>query len=230
MATCKYYLKENIVFLTLSAFSATVALYYVAFAPKGAMVLFLNHIATQALDGFFISISHSALGISLLLLSLILVIHKMRSAAAAITALAFAGSVSFVLKQFVFSGMLRPICFFEGTDLYLIEGFDYCCINSFPSGHTMSAFAFATIISVISGNKSVQSVMFFYALLVGISRMYLLQHFLEDVVAGAAIGIFCGHFALYLWTGTNKQWLNKSIQQWLQGYSARLPGRLCSKP
>jgi membrane-associated phospholipid phosphatase len=40
-------------------------------------------------------------------------------------------------------------------------------------------------------NQLMQIILAVLAALVGYSRMYLSQHFLEDVVAGACLGIFC---------------------------------------
>lgn len=65
--------------------------------------------------------------------------------------------------------------------------------TSFPSGHTMSAFALYTFLALtISYKRSWSLVLLLVAVLVGVSRIYLVQHFLEDVVTGAAIGAFIG--------------------------------------
>ena len=65
--------------------------------------------------------------------------------------------------------------------------------TSFPSGHTMSAFALYTFLALtISYKRSWSLVLLLMAVLVGVSRIYLVQHFLEDVVTGAAIGAFIG--------------------------------------
>lgn len=64
--------------------------------------------------------------------------------------------------------------------------------SSFPSGHTMSAFAIYTFISLSSSRVSIQFLFFVIALLVGFSRIYLVQHFFEDVYVGAIIGTFLG--------------------------------------
>lgn len=68
---------------------------------------------------------------------------------------------------------------------------------SFPSGHTQGYFINATTIAIEIGkrNKSnifkniLYSTLFVMGLLVMISRMYLGQHFLTDVIAGMLLGI-----------------------------------------
>ncbi len=60
--------------------------------------------------------------------------------------------------------------------------------TSFPSGHTLSAFALYGLLSYLVPNKW-QIPLLTIAVFVGVSRMYLGQHFLEDVLAGAVIGL-----------------------------------------
>lgn len=63
-------------------------------------------------------------------------------------------------------------------------------LNSFPSGHSVTSFALAYVLSRTYPNASP----LFYALatIVALSRVYLASHFLSDVVAGAAIGLLAG--------------------------------------
>lgn len=58
---------------------------------------------------------------------------------------------------------------------------------SFPSGHTMSSFAAATIISKM--NKKFGIAAFILAALIGFSRMYLYVHYPSDVLVGCILGI-----------------------------------------
>jgi hypothetical protein len=67
--------------------------------------------------------------------------------------------------------------------------------DSFPSGHTITAFSLAT---VIAGRESpwVGYVAYTCATLTGISRLTQHEHWLSDVVAGAALGIAIGKLEL----------------------------------
>ena len=63
-------------------------------------------------------------------------------------------------------------------------------LTSFPSGHTASAFAlFGLMAFQFSRNKVLQIVFFLTAFLVGVSRVYLTQHFPQDVLFGSGIGL-----------------------------------------
>ena len=64
--------------------------------------------------------------------------------------------------------------------------------NSFPSGHTCAAFAFAAAMWVATPNKKIRAAALIVAALMGLSRLYVGVHFPSDVVAGAVIGSLCG--------------------------------------
>lgn len=63
---------------------------------------------------------------------------------------------------------------------------------SFPSGHTTSAFATATALSLTYRKWYVTAPSFIYAGFVGYSRMRLGMHFPSDVLGGIVIGIGAG--------------------------------------
>lgn len=94
-----------------------------------------------------------------------------------------------ILKRIVATN--RPVLFFKAqySKIYLIKGVDMLETLSFPSGHTTSAFTAAVVLTYITPKKAWGLVYFVLAVLVGYSRMYLSEHFFEDVVAGSAIGV-----------------------------------------
>jgi undecaprenyl-diphosphatase len=61
---------------------------------------------------------------------------------------------------------------------------------SFPSGHTMSAFSIALVVSYFY--PSLEGTLFFLALSIAVSRIVLGMHFLSDVLAGAVLGVMLG--------------------------------------
>lgn len=73
--------------------------------------------------------------------------------------------------------------------LHQIAGVDILSWQSFPSGHTAAAFIGFGFLSMIGTNGWIQAFCGAAAILVGYSRMYLGQHYLRDVTAGAVVGL-----------------------------------------
>lgn len=69
---------------------------------------------------------------------------------------------------------------------------------SFPSGHTTTAFALATLLARRSPRHSLW--LFLLALLIGASRVYLGVHYPLDVIAGIVLGTGIGELAHRLLT------------------------------
>ncbi len=64
--------------------------------------------------------------------------------------------------------------------------------SSFPSGHTMEAFAMAAAISLLFARKKIIIPVYLWATLVAYSRIALGVHYPSDVLAGMVIGTFIG--------------------------------------
>jgi membrane-associated phospholipid phosphatase len=126
---------------------------------------------------------------------------------------------TYILKDFF--GHDRPSLFFRRLgqldELTLIEGVRLNGgTNSFPSGHTMSAFAIFTFLAFcwpMINKKLVGFLCFLVALMVGISRIYLVQHFLKDVYLGAIIGLFLSILWYYLASLPKRPWLDKRLER-----------------
>lgn len=65
---------------------------------------------------------------------------------------------------------------------------------SFPSGHTMTAFSVALVVSYFY--PSLEWLLVFLALSIAISRIVLGMHFLSDVLAGIVLGVALGCAAI----------------------------------
>jgi membrane-associated phospholipid phosphatase len=96
------------------------------------------------------------------------------------------------------TGRNRPINLIEDG----VFGFDFFRImylyetTSFPSGHTVTAFALATAFSFLYPRLHVPA--FIIAAVIGLSRIVLTAHYLSDVIAGAVVGVICSLGIKYL--------------------------------
>jgi membrane-associated phospholipid phosphatase len=107
------------------------------------------------------------------------------------------GLAAQIIKNLVNSP--RPKLYFEaGTYLNFIYVVTVTGNSSFPSGHTATAFAIATVFVLMMKNKNWQLLILMAAVLVGYSRIYLAEHFLLDVIVGAFLGSISGMLAFYL--------------------------------
>ncbi|MGL5616453.1 MAG: phosphatase PAP2 family protein [Sarcina sp.] len=68
---------------------------------------------------------------------------------------------------------------------------------SFPSGHTAASFAAAFAIAYYLRKWAVPA--FVLAILIGLSRIYLLAHYPTDVIAGVIVGTVCFYIALVIY-------------------------------
>ncbi len=97
---------------------------------------------------------------------------------------------SLFFKMVLFPNAPRPKLFFESQMiLKSVEGVEMLDLYSFPSGHSMAAFAIATFFALNFQNRRLSILFLFLAILTGLSRIYLAQHFLLDVMAGSLIGV-----------------------------------------
>jgi membrane-associated phospholipid phosphatase len=83
----------------------------------------------------------------------------------------------------------RPSAYFTFQQYHkFVEGVHLAGSNSFPSGHTTTAFSLATLLACYTQNKKTQFIYLLLAIGTGYSRIYLGQHFLTDVLMGAFLG------------------------------------------
>ncbi|WP_315824584.1 phosphatase PAP2 family protein [Paraflavitalea speifideaquila] len=84
----------------------------------------------------------------------------------------------------------RPWRIFRPDDRHLDDGIEF---NSFPSGHTTTAFAIASVFAHRYNNRpSIVIASYTLATLVGLSRMTENRHWGSDILAGGLLGYLCG--------------------------------------
>lgn len=70
--------------------------------------------------------------------------------------------------------------------------------HSFPSGHTVTIFTFAGLLVFYFRSVYLSLFMVFLAILIGISRIAVGVHWPADILAGAALGLFCATTGVYI--------------------------------
>ncbi|WP_421799967.1 phosphatase PAP2 family protein [Haliscomenobacter sp.] len=183
-------------------------------ADQGALLIQLNDHRSPGGDLFFRWFTKVGEGYGYLAVFLLLLVYK-RRAAWGVPLLGVAVSLVAWIGKTLFQHP-RPYLYFEQqgllAQLELIPGVKmHKGLTSFPSGHTMAAFALFTFLALCFPRKPWLSLTCFcIALLVGVSRMYLVQHFFEDVYSGALLGLGLGILAYYFLNQIEQKLLQKA--------------------
>lgn len=93
-----------------------------------------------------------------------------------------------ILKHLVFEDMGRPMSVITFDQTLLPLGSMIPIAHSFPSGHTTTAFAFFSLMALTFKRPTISVFALLAAIAVGFSRVYLMMHWVGDVMAGAALG------------------------------------------
>lgn len=76
----------------------------------------------------------------------------------------------------------------KGIAFHQVPGISIHSNHSFPSGHTLAAFASLSLAGFFSGKWWAQFLFMILAVLSGYSRIYVSQHYITDVYVGAILG------------------------------------------
>jgi membrane-associated phospholipid phosphatase len=193
-------IKNNIPFFTiLLLFIVSVSSILYTFGKDEAQ-LFANKYHNDFADYFFFYMSQVIEGIIAPIILLIIITFKnFKYGVIILAAYLFSGAVTQFLKLVIYSEAKRPN--FLMPELRLIpESFELHnrIANSFPSGHTTAAFSMFLILTLIVKNKKWG---YFFALMaagVAYARVYLSQHFFEDILLGSIIGTFVSLLVYYI--------------------------------
>ncbi len=172
-----------------------------AFFTKEELFLFVNSHHTSALDKLFFYFTHVGDGLMFVGLVLILCFIQFRKAVLGLIIYIVSSELAQILKRLIFPDAQRPKKYFEGIqELHFVDGVTVHNMMSFPSGHTTSAFALACFVLFIIPQEQLKKyswLLLLMACLVAYSRMYLAQHFFEDVFMGAVLGTFTAFITKY---------------------------------
>lgn len=201
-----YFCRDNAWFLLTSVAALVFGFCILVIYGKADSHILLNSFHTPALDIFFKHFTElggglpSYIGAAILLVSL-------RGGLFVLLAQLINLLLTHAIKIPV--GAPRPVTYFHDMGLQLpptVEGVDLHITDSFPSGHTSAAFAFCLCLSAMLPKRwqPLGCVLSLLACLGGYSRVYLSQHFLEDILFGAIIGIISATITYLLLYQTDK--------------------------
>lgn len=198
MSTVLRLMRANRLFAGIFLLFLLVSLISCACYSKSHCFIMLNSLHSSMLDYFFIY--YTILGdgwLALILFLGLLLFRRLLQSFQVLAAYLSSGMAAQVIKYL--SPAPRPKVFFQPEQYaYFIEGITRGGWSSFPSGHTTTAFAVATVLALHAQHKWMGIGYLLLAIGVGYSRIYLGSHFLEDVIAGAILGVIFGTVSVML--------------------------------
>lgn len=172
--------------------TVAICLISILFYDKCLMHRSINQWNAPFFDVFFKYITHLGDGALFGVLVLVFAFLKRRMILVWILSGVLTFLVTYLFKKILFHGSYRPAMDVGLDSLHWVEGVKVALWGTFPSGHTITVFAIATILILYCRRSKLQYLWMFIALLVGFSRVYLSLHFLVDVFVGSLFGVLVG--------------------------------------
>ena len=172
-----------------------------AVVPKEESFRWLTSYHSPWLDVAMKNLTYLGDGLMLVLVVLIFIaVNRAKAWRVALTGIATSLVVQ-SLKHGPFDEIARPSLHFKqlGEMIRTIPGVEQHAMNSFPSGHTASAFALFWMLTLLQPEKRYAFPFFLLALVAAYSRIYLGQHFFNDTIAGATIGMLVSTVVYLSW-------------------------------
>jgi len=109
-------------------------------------------------------------------------------------------------KNFIFGTAMRPMASgLDATQIHTVAGVEIHTFNSFPSGHTATAFTLFLLTTYLFPNKYVLTIGIVYAMVCGYSRIYLAQHFPLDLAGGIFVALLTLPTSIFIRKKLNKK-------------------------
>ena len=185
------------------------------FLGRGTVLFWANEGHTPFWDSFFALATE--LGNAFTALILLPIVLRMKYKWLALYLLAFVLHVIFVhlFKQGLAADVLRPYAYYKQLDqqhlLQLVEGVKVRRLHSFPSGHTTTIFMLVAYFALLIQKRWASVLLVVVGVLVGFSRIYLVQHWFLDTYVGFAFGVLSVVLAYYLLMRKPKSWYEKKL-------------------
>jgi len=184
--------------------------------PKPELFVLLNGAYSDFGNQAFPYITHLGDGFLAGLVVVFLLFISYRWAIISSVSFIVTGLIMQLLKHTLFADCLRPMKFFADNEVvHTVTGVEMHMYNSFPSGHSTTVFSLFFILALIlKGQQRAWGILFLLlAVLGGYSRIYLGQHFPEDVLAGSLIGVSLTYLCYLLLNKLfkDKEWANRRL-------------------
>lgn len=197
-------------FISLHALVLIASISVILLTDKHELHLWFNQFHNPFFDQVFKYATHMAEAMMIAFMVFIVLIYKVRYAVAGLAGVAVSGIVTQFLKRVIFSEHYRPSKVFEGiANLHFVDGVSLHKAFSFPSGHSTAAFALFLFLAFSANNRKVELLCYLLALITAFSRVYLSQHFFEDITVGSIVGITVCFASLALFK--NQKWGEKGL-------------------
>ncbi len=203
MKTIKNFLYDNRYFFLIILLFYLYGLFRLLSYSKIDNHLFFNRmVGNVVIDTFFKYLTTFGDGLFLIIIVVLWVFKNVRQSLILLFSYAIAGGLVAILKNYVFDEA-RPHYVFDyfhkDTIVKYVQGVDLLALNSFPSGHSTTAFVLFSFMAFVFKNHAAKISFAVLAILVAFSRVYLSQHWFNDILAGSFIGLFftCGIWILF---------------------------------
>lgn len=214
----KSVLKRTFPFLVPYLLLLMTGAYFLLTTEKTPFHRTINRFNTPFLDEFLKVFTHAGDFVFCLLVVVALAFVRLRPALILAIASVSSSLLAQFLKRVIFPDADRPIKHlydFPG-DFHFVPGVEVMWNHSFPSGHTVSAFTTFFCLAWVAGKAGWQGLCLIVALMVAWSRVYLSQHYLEDVYFGSLLGVFTAFLTVFLTRNWEKQWMNKGLRDYFR--------------
>jgi len=181
--------------------------------------LVCNHFHAPWLDTFMAYFTHLGDGYFMALLTLCLLFYRLKYGLGLTMVGVLLAPLVYSLKQSF--NHLRPGKVFSDLgllgDLYMPIPFDDLNLyNSFPSGHAAVSMGTCMILAFLVDSKKIKYGLVVLGLFLSYTRVYLNQHFLEDIVLGSLVGLLMAFLVYFIMVYLKllRAW-NVSLQDWI---------------
>jgi len=176
-----------------------IGLLVLLFTEHGAVVLWVNRHSYELWDQVAAFLTNFGLGSYVAIVMALLLLIRIEYAVTGLLSLGFTGIFTGLFKKVLFNDHIRPLNYFYYDDFHrFIYAADLNYYFSFPSGHTMGIFSALSFLAFIIGRRWVGFLFFLFALTIGFTRIYLLQHFFLDVYCGSILGVLSTVLAIWI--------------------------------